>query len=165
MQPCFLLDLQLVSGTVHVWSGVGTVTWNGNSYQGVGSLGGVGEIGEGTQVRAEGTTVTLSGIDTALLNDTLADIQVNAPATVWLGAFANGAIVAAAGAFAGVVGSPSIAVGPATLSIQVRLESAMSNLQRPTNRRYTSADQRYYHPDDSGFNWVEVLNDIALRWG
>ncbi len=32
-------------------------------------------------------------------------------------------------------------------------------------RRYTTSDQMYYYPDDSGFNWVETLNDIALLWG
>lgn len=164
-QPCFLLDLQLASGTVHAWTGVGSIVWNGNTYTGLGSFAGVGAIQEGVQVRADGTSVTLSGIDTTLLNDSLSDIQVNAPATLWLGAFSNGAILAAAVAFKGVVGAPAIAVGPKTITIQVALETKMSNLKRATNRRYTTADQMYYHPDDSGFNWVETLNDVALRWG
>ena len=65
----------------------------------------------------------------------------------------------------GTVDRPAIPVGPDKLTITLALENRMLNLQRPTMRRYTAGDQNYYFPDDSGFNWVEVLNDIALLWG
>lgn len=162
---CFLVDIQLVSGTARVWSGMGSVTWNGNTYTGVGSMGAVGEIAEGSDVKSRGTSIELSGIDQTLLNDTLNDLQIGAPATVWLATFSAGAIQAAVKAFGGTVDRPVIVPGMDTFSIQIALETKMANLQRPTNRRYTLADQRRYYPDDTGFQFVEVLNDIALLWG
>ena len=51
-----------------------------------------------------------------------------------------------------------------TLEIALKLESRLSNLQRASMRRYTAADQSLYYPTDSGFSWVEQLNDQALRW-
>lgn len=165
MALCYLVDIQLASGAAHVWSGVGSVVWNGNTYLGVGSLGAVGEVSEGSDVRADGTSIALSGIDPALLNDTVNDIQVGAPATVWLALFSEGTIVCAYSLFAGTVDKPSLGVGPETFTIALGLETRMANLQRPSNRRYTSADQRNYYPLDSGFDWVETLNDIALLWG
>jgi hypothetical protein len=165
VSPCYLLDIQLVSGTEHVWNGVGTVSWNGNSYKGVGSFGAVSDIQEGSEVKADGTSVSLSGIDPTLLNETLNDIQVSAPATVWMGVFSEGAILTAYKIFGGTVDKPQVGIGVDAIAITLALETKLANLQRANNRRYTAADQRRYYTDDSGFNWVEQQNDIAEIWG
>ncbi len=164
--PCILADLTFTSGVAHAWTGVGDLVWNGNTYLGVGSLGDCPGVTEGVSVQATGTSVTLSGIDATLLNDCLADIQIGAPATLWLGCYQNGAIVGAPYQwFVGGVDKAPIVTGPKTMSITLSLESRMRLLQRGTNRRYTAADQRRYYPDDTAFDWVEILNDVALRWG
>lgn len=163
--PCYLLDLQLVSGTDYAWSGIGSVFWNGNTYAGVGSFGSVGDVSESCEANADGTTVGLSGIDSTLLNDTLNDIQQGAPATLWLALFSAGTILTAYPLFGGTVDKPTVGIGPDTLSIALNLETKMANMQRPTNRRYTAADQRNYFPNDSGFSWIEVDCSIALIWG
>jgi hypothetical protein len=160
-----LVDIQLASGTAHVWSGSGTLVWNGNNYLGVGSFGGISEVSESSETKADGLVLQLSGIDPTLFSDCLNDIQQSAPATVWLAIFSGSAIVAAYPMFAGAVDKPVMTLGVETLSIQLSLETRMTNLQRPTMRRYTMADQRQYYPDDIGFSWVEILNDIALLWG
>ncbi len=98
---CLLVVLTLATGAAHVWSGVGTISYGGNSYLGVGSFGTVGEISEGSEARAAGTSISLSGIDTTLLGDTLNDIQIGAAATIWLATFSAGAIVAAYSAVCG----------------------------------------------------------------
>jgi hypothetical protein len=162
---CFLVDLTLASGAVHVWSGIGQIVWNGNIYAGVGSLGAIGDIQEGSDVKADGTSIALSGIDPALLDDTLNDIQVGAPALVSMGIFSEGAILCTYVLFGGTVDKPMTTLGPDAMTIALALETRLANLQRPTNRRYTAADQRSYYPDDSAFDWVELLNDIALLWG
>jgi len=162
---CLLADIGLVSGTAYLWSGMGNVQANGNTYGGIGSFGAVSDIEEGSEVRADGMSIALSGIDPALMADTLNDIQVGAKATVWLGLFAAGAIAATYALFSGTVDKPTIVAGVDTITIAIALETRMANLQRATNRRYTAADQRNHFPLDSGFNWVEVLNDIALLWG
>lgn len=165
VSPVVLLDLTLSGGVVaHVWSGVGTISYNGNSYIGVGSLGQVGDIKEGIEVRADGTSISLSGIDPNLLGECLADIQLGAPATISLGIVSNGQITASYPICVGTVDKPNIPVSPTTMTITLAIENRMINLQRPTMRRYTSADQQYYYPTDIGFNWVEVLADIALIW-
>jgi hypothetical protein len=166
ISPCFLVDLTFTSGAAHVWSGVGNLTYSGNTYTGVGSLGSIGDVIEGSTVRAEGTTVTLSGIDNTLLTECLSDIQIGAAATIWFGLLSGGAILGTPyPLYVGTVDKPSITVGPDSLSITLNLETRLAQLQRPTSRRYTSADQRYYYPDDIAFQWVEVLNDMALVWG
>ncbi|HLH35994.1 MAG TPA: hypothetical protein VKX41_15080 [Alloacidobacterium sp.] len=167
IRPAFLAMLNFTTGIQYVWTGPGPLVWNGNTYTGVGSLGQVGTISEATEVRADGTTVTLSGIDPALMGDCLNDVRVGAPAVIYF------ALVDQSGAligtpyplFSGTVDKPVVSVGPDSISISLALESRLTNLQRATQRRYTAADQHIKYPDDTGFNWVEILNDIALRWG
>lgn len=163
--PVALLDLTLKSGNTHVWSGTGNITYSGNTYSGVGSLGQVGDIKEGVEVKAEGTTVSLSGIDSTLLGDCLNDIQLGAPATLSLGIVSGGQITAVYPMYVGTVDKPTIPVNPDKFTITLAIENRMLNLQRPTMRRYTAGDQNYYYSTDTGFNWVETLNDIALLWG
>jgi len=67
--------------------------------------------------------------------------------------------------FSGAVDKPSFQISGETVSITLALENKLVDLARPSNRRYTSADQRIDHPTDIGFGWVEQLNDTATLWG
>ncbi len=165
--PIVLVMLTFKSGTRYVWTGIGTLVWNAQSFIGIGSAGSVGAISEGTEVTAAGTTVGLSGIDPVLQAECLTDIQLGAPAKIWFGLMtARGVLVGSPYlVFSGLVDKPTFSIAPETLSISLALESRLVDLSRASQRRYTAADQHRNYPDDTGFNWVEILNDISLRWG
>jgi hypothetical protein len=170
--PVALATLTFKSGVEYVWTGVGPLVYGGNTYQGVGLLGTVGAITEGVTVQADGTTVALSGIgqsqigSNSLVYEAQNDIRMGAPAKLWFGLMANGAFLGAPYlVFSGTVDKPTINIGADTSTITLALENRLVNLQRPTMRRYTAADQNLSYPTDTGLNWVETLNDIALRWG
>lgn len=167
VRPAFLCTLAFKSGTRYVWSGVGDLVYAGNTYKGVGNFGAIGQVTEGTDIQAYGTTVTLSGIDADLLSESMTDIQLGAAAKIFLAFLdATGAIIGVPYAlFAGVVDKPTIVPSIDKISITLNLESKLTNLQRASNRRYTAADQQLYYPGDTFFNWVEILNDLALKWG
>ena len=102
----------------------------------------------------------------SLVNDAVNDFQAGAPAQVYFGLMNNGALIGSPYLiFSGQMDQPIIDTSTETASITISLENKLSNLLRPTARRYTAADQHLQYPDDIGFNWVEFLNDIALRWG
>lgn len=166
--PVFLVTLTFKSKTEYVWNGIGTLTYGGNAYKGVGSLGKFSGVQEGVEVKADGTSVTLSGIDADLFDECVTDIQPNLAAQVLFSAWdivAGGLIGTPYPLFVGQIGDADVNVDGETISITLRLENKMIQLQRATNRRYTSADQNIPYPDDSGFAHVEILNDVALRWG
>jgi hypothetical protein len=167
IRPGFLAMLTFHTGTRYVWTGLGNLVYAGNTYEGVGSLGTIGAIDEGTEVRASGTTVTLSGIDPVLLAECLSDIQLGAPAAIYFALFdaALNIIGTPYPLFVGTVDQPVIAIGTDTMSISLKLENKLINLQRANMRRYTAADQRRYYPADTAFNFVELGNDLALKWG
>ncbi len=164
--PAILAELPFVSTTEHVWTGYGPLTWNANTYKGVGSLAGLGAITEGINGAAEGTTISLSGIDPALYSESMDDIQVGSTVNIWWALLSQGAILGQPYLlFSGQMDKPSVNTGPDDITITIALENRLTNLQRPNARRYTLADQRRYYPTCTGFSWVELLNDIALRWG
>ena len=72
IQPVLFVQITFNSGVEYVWSGIGDFDFNGHTFKGVGNLGSIGPIGEGSAVKADGTTVTLSGIG-------YSDINVPAP--------------------------------------------------------------------------------------
>ncbi|RZU39324.1 hypothetical protein [Edaphobacter modestus] len=165
--PFFIAELAFKTSVQRVWSGVGNLTVDGQLFVGVGSFAQVGTIQEGTNVEAYGTTLTLSGIDPVLLEESLVDVQPGAQAIIWFGLMnqAGNVIGTPYQIFSGTMDQPSVSVGPDSITITLALENRMIDLSRASNRRYTSADQRIQYPTDSGFSWVEVLNDQALIWG
>jgi hypothetical protein len=74
--PAIFVQATMASGTVYLWSGFGNLTWNGQTWQGVGSMLRISTIEEKATVTASGITVTLSGIDPTLLNDVLGEFQL-----------------------------------------------------------------------------------------
>lgn len=169
--PAWFAQLGFRSSTQHVWSGLGSllVADDGQTYLGVGSLASVGAITEGVDVNAAGTTVTLSGIDPTILNECLTDIKSGATAKIWSGAFTTDGtmtLIARYLHFSGVVDKPQVSYPSAdTVSITLALESRLLDLSRASQRRYTAADQNVTYPTDIAFNWVEILQDAAWRWG
>jgi hypothetical protein len=163
--PVRLAMLTFRSRVEYVWSGVGDLVYSGNTYKGVGSLGSVGDITEGIDVQAAGTSVTLDGINPEFLAEALTDIKSGAPAKLWLGFLVNGVLLPPYLQFSGTIDVPTVSADGDTLSITLSLESRLVDLQRPSNRRYTAADQHIDYPNDIAFNWVEPLNDASFKWG
>lgn len=164
--PVVLAMITFKSATRYVWTGVGNFVYAGNTYVGVGSFGSVGAISEGIDVQAQGTTISLSGIDPTLQAECMSDIKLGAPVKLWFGLLNNGVLIGVPYLmFSGLVDKPVLNTGVDQLTITLALESRLIDLQRATQRRYTAADQHVAYPTDRAFNWVEILNDISLLWG
>jgi hypothetical protein len=166
IQPFFLAALSFLSPVQYVWTGVGNLVFEGNTYIGVGSFGSFGGVSEGVQVEAQGTSIMLSGLDPVWLDSCLTEFTPGSPAIISFGLMANGVIIGTPyQIFVGTMDSPAISIDQTTASITIVLENRMIDLARPSGRLYTSADQRLYFPQDTGFGWVEQLADTSNIWG
>jgi hypothetical protein len=165
--PVILAMLAFRSETVYYWNGRGSLSWSGMTFAGIGTLGAIGSIGGGpAEVAEPGTWVEASGLDATLLGEAITDVQIGAPVKIWIGSWVNGALHGTPYLlWQGGMGQPVVTPDPEKFSIMLALQTRMAQLSRATCRRYTAADQRLFYSDDSGFNWVEILNDIALIWG
>lgn len=166
-RPLILAQLTFRSATRYVHTALGNFVWDSKTFVGIGSLGKVGSITEGVNVRAEGTSVGLSGIDPTLSAECLTDIRLGAPANIWLASLDEnmGLIGTPYLWFSGTVDKPVQTLSADEMQIVLALENKMINLQRPSVQRYTSADQRLRYPTDISMSWVEQLSDLALVEG
>ena len=166
--PLVFVELAFASGTERVWSGHGTLDWDGRSWTGLGSLGSISAMEETTDLRASGITLQLSGVDPTLLGASLlgkAEYR-RRRVKVWLG-FADpdtGAVIAEPFlAWSGRMDVMTIEEGE-TLTIQMTAENDLIDLERPRTRRYLPDDQKAIYPGDLGLDYIASLQDAQIEW-
>ena len=167
LRPALFVQATFVSGPLYVWSGMGPITWNGQTWIGVGTLGTVSTIEEGSTVSAKGVTLTLSGLDPTLLEDVMEEFQVGLPALVYLGVFdATGALIAdPVCCFSGRMDQPTIDISGTTASIAINCENRLVEMNVSVERRYTDEDQQLDYPGDLGFQFVNGIQDAQIYFG
>lgn len=165
--PVFLAKVTCVSGDVLMWTGLGTITWNGMDFLGAGELGGISAISETTETAAKGITLSLSGIPIEMVATALSETRQGLPATVWLGAMdADGALIADPfPLYAGFTDVPTLEDGADTCTVSISVESRLIDLERPRVRRYTPEDQHIDYPGDKGFDFVASLQSKEFKFG
>jgi hypothetical protein len=166
LQPAIFVTATFATGPIYVWTGYGPVTWNGQTWLGIGTLGNITMIEEGATVEAKGITISLSGIDPTLLSDVLTEFLLGAPVTVYVGLFVSGALVATPlVAWAGRMDQPTIDVSAETALISINCENRLIDMNVSVDRRYTSDDAQLFAPGDQGFNWVSGIQEVTVYWG
>ena len=150
-----------------MWTGYGPVSWNGLIWQGVGSLGSITTIEEGSTVEAKGITLTLSGMDATLVGDVLGEFAVGLPVTVWFGLFDGNQVLIPSPivSFAGRMDQPTLTFGGDTASVSIACESRLLDMNTSVERRYTNDDQQLDYPGDRGFEFVNSIQEVSIYWG
>jgi len=167
IQIALLVALDFSGGFVRVWSGIGNLTYDGNVYAGVGHLGEIAPIQESAGVvRANGITLRLSGIPSALLSVAFSQNYQGRSAKVWLAFFDTAwVLIDCALLFAGRMDTMTIEEGPETSAIILSAESHLADLKRPRVRRYTNEDQLAAYPGDLGLMYIEAMQNAEILWG
>ena len=166
--PAVFVSIAFQTGTVYLWTGYGSVVWNGNTWQGIGTLGNISMIEEGATVEARGIVLSLSGFDANLVNLVLTELKLGAPATVYLGMFGGTPLALLADPipiWAGRTDQVKIQVGSSTASVSLNCESRLLDVNLSTARRYTNDDQRLDYPQDRGLEFVYSLVETQITWG
>ena len=79
LRPVIFFEGQFATGWVRIWSGLGSLTWNGQTWAGAGSLLGIGGIDETGEVVAGGTAVSLSGVPLDLVQMAIEEARQGLP--------------------------------------------------------------------------------------
>jgi hypothetical protein len=167
LRPVILFEGQFATGWVRIWSGLGSVNWNGQAWAGAGSLLGLGGIDETGEVVAGGTAVSLSGVPLDLVQMAIEEARQGLPGRIWLGLLAeSGSIIAdPVHAFSGRLDVPEIKDDADTCTITISYESRLIDLTVPRTWRYTHESQQVLFPDDLGFEYVTAIQDREITWG
>jgi hypothetical protein len=165
--PIYLVSMQFSSGTIYVWSGIGSVTWNGQTWLGIGNLGGISSIPSTELIQAQSIALTLNGIPSALLADAISGCNQTYAVNVYFG-FLNpyGAIIGdPVLVFSGSMDVPTVTISGETASISITCENPLISLNLASNRTFTNDDQFIDYPTDMGFTFVPAIQDWNGNWG
>ena len=163
LAPVGLVELEFESGTMRLWDGIGTLTWNGNVFSGVGTLGQIGPVEETTENRAVGVALSLSGIPAEVLTIAHGEGWQQRAARIYYGVLDGRSFVGEPiQVFAGLMDQMVLTEGEQA-QIKLTLESDQIDLERTKARRYTAEDQRSEYAGDAGYDQVPSLQDAVIK--
>lgn len=167
VRPAIFFEGEFATGFVRLWTGVGEVQWGGQTWSGLGSLLGIGVIGETDRIEAAGSSVTLSGVPTDLVSVAITEAKQGLPGKIWLGFLDQDwqVIDDPVLSFVGRLDVPTIDDGRDSCTVTITYESRLIDLLRPREWRYTHESQQVLHPGDRGFEYVSSIQDKEVRWG
>jgi hypothetical protein len=166
LNPAAFVQIAFATATVYVWSGIGSISWNGQTWTGLGSLLGLSVMEDAATVEARGITVTLSGIDPTLLSDCLGEFQLGQPVAVYLGLYSGGSLISSPVAtWVGRLDQPTIDVGADNVTISINCENRLLDMNVAVDRRLTHEDQQMDYPGDLGLQFVAGIQEMTLFWG
>lgn len=171
VRPIFLVRMVFDSSEspneLNLWSGVGDLTYDSETYTGVGDLLSISSVTETADMQASGINVVLTGVKSSLVVIAKDHEYQGRPLTVMLGAFdASGSLIAnPTTVFAGFMDTMTIAESGDTSTISIAVENKLIAFERSKIRRYTAEDQKIDHPTDKGFEFVTSIVQKEIIWG
>lgn len=166
LYPVIFAELTFRTGPVYLFSGFGSFSWNGQTWIGIGDLGSISQIEEGSDVIARGLSLQLSGFDATLLQDALGEVQLGLPVIIYLGFFSAGTLVASPiVAWSGRMDQPTFEVDGSAASITIACESRLIDMNVSVNKRYSDDQQQIDAPGDTAFSFVMGITNATIYWG
>jgi len=170
LAPIYLFDFIFDSSPLYFWTGIGSLSFGGNTYTGSGNVLKVTPISETGDIESKGIVVTLAGIPSSLISVALSEHVRNRPCNIWFGTINpdSGSIIGQPyriykGKMDAVESDEDPSSGTATL--QLRVENNLVDLVRNRIRYYTTEDQALEFAGDLGFSFVPFIQDRKVVWG
>lgn len=167
-QPVFFYEGIFVGFTLRLWSGLGDISWNGETWLGNGWFRGFQGVEEDNDLGSTGMEIALAGVPQSLISTILGAIQQNAAGKLWIGALdSSGNIIADPYLmFVGRLDVPTVDDQTSGPIIQISYESHLVDLDRSKEYRYTSESQRIFNATDRGFEYVaQIAKGWKGQWG
>lgn len=168
VRPILLFEAVYTSGIVRFWTGLGDLSWNGYTWQGVGDLIGHTPVDETDEIKAQGISITVKGITAGDVATALSELAGGAAGSIRLALLdSSGAIIADPKIiFRGRLDQPEIDDSdPENPVINLSYEHELIDLERPREWRYTDQHQQQLYPGDTGLSRIAQLQDRELIWG
>ncbi len=166
VRPVLLVRMDFATGLVCATDAPFDVTADGETYLGLGQLGGVSAVPEGAELQAYAVQLTLSGIPSELVSLALLDAYQGRDVRISLLLLdeAHKAVGAPVLLFRGRMDTMDIELGT-TAVITMTVQNRLADWERPRIRRYTHEDQKLDYPDDRGFAFIAQMAEKTIYWG
>ena len=167
VRPIYLVKMEFDSGDLHLWSGLGNLVYDGDTYVGTGDLMSISPIKESEELIANGVDFTVSGIKQSLVSIARDEPYQGRKITLYLGAFDENADIISSPVilFGGFMDVMTISDSGETSTISISAENKLIAFDRASVRRFTAEDQKIDYPLDKGFEFVSQIAQQEIIWG
>ncbi len=162
------VQLAFPSGTVYLHNSIGTYTFGGNDYLGVGDLGAISPLEEGADISPYQITLSLSGLDSTIAGAALTEDYYMHAVTVLLGVLnADDALLAdPTVVFEGFMDQMNISVGADGGDvITLTAESELARFDKASNIKYTDIQLQSEFSGDLALEFMPDIEGAKIRWG
>lgn len=183
-----LAEFNFESETLYMWSGYGSLSYNGKTYLGGGNLVNISPYQETQELQAQGLQFSLSSIPATLISTALQESYQGREcrtyiATVNLGDGAlltedgdyillenggkiliEGGVMSVYRFFTGLMDTIDISDDGSESRIVLSAENILTLLKRRKASYYTHEEQIALYPNDLGFVFVPSLQDKEIIW-
>lgn len=171
----FLVFVQLdfAGGMVRVTNLPYSIDWNGHTWLGLSSLGGIEPVKETGGLEANAIAMKLSGVpldgdgESELIAIALGEHYQGRDCRVWAAPLdaGNQPIADPVLVFVGRMDTMQVEIAGGSAVIMLTAESRLADWDRPRVRRYNDADQQAEYAGDLGFQFVEQMVEREIIWG
>ena len=165
VEPFFAISMEFNTGTLRLWTGLGSATIDGDTYTGVGDLLGISSVEETTEIAARGATLTLSGVSSEIIELALRSQYQGRVCQIYFGVVSGDTYSNLTEIFSGYMDEMNIDERSESSLIEVKVENKLIDLERARTARYTKSYQQSRYPNDKAFNFLEDLQLKKVIWG
>lgn len=162
VEPFYAVEIDLDSGPLRLWTGYGDRTIDGNTYTGGGTLMTIEGLEEVADLSAKNITLTLSGMPAEVISLALQEPYQRRKVRVLWGVRNVSDFVEV---FSGSLNQMVIEDSAESGTISVTVDSKLVELERASNRRYTSESHKARYPSDTFFDFVAKIQDKQIVFG
>ena len=166
VEPFYAVELFFDNGTLRFWTGIGdrTIAINGTdqTFTGTGSLLSIGPADEVSDLSAKSMSLSLTGLDSAIISLALQEPYQRRIAKIYLGEQTVSDVMHL---FSGFMDTMDITDDAESSTIQLTVESRLVELERAANWRYTDESHKARQSGDTFFSYVQALQDVQVAWG
>lgn len=167
--PIWFVFMDFESGPIYAWTGIGPISWNGQTWQGVGDIGQISGLNEATDSQATGPTFSLNGAPSSTVSLVFADNYNGRTVKAWLGMRDTNTDAITADPYPVFVGRMDMVEitrdDGATCDIAVHAESKNYAPNQADDRRWNDGDQQIDFPGDTGFAYLSSVGQRSILWG
>ncbi|MBL4838422.1 MAG: hypothetical protein JKY34_12680 [Kordiimonadaceae bacterium] len=163
--PFVYLDIK--GDSVFVWGGVDDLTWGGNTYKGIGTLGEISNVVSDLTGSISSVDIAINGIDPGLLIDAKSTNYKGRKATIWLGICDEkyDLIEDPALFVSGEMSAMPLSDNKQKGSIGITIESRAAMLRKNLTTLRTDEDHQRRHLGDLFFSFVPKVRQKTAYWG
>jgi len=163
------VKLEFAASTIYVHNGIGTYTWGDVDWLGVGNLGSVSKLEEGSDVSPYSITLTLSALDATMAGTALLEDYFMRPVSIYIGVLSadDELLDTPLEMWAGFMDVMSISAGEEGGDgdqVFVTCESELAAFDRSAGLRYTNQSQQQQYPLDTFFEFMAKISGLKVKW-